>query len=201
MNLSIAISWVLSIPLKPYSGMVVPSMSYSTKAALLTITLTLGACLPIPEVLPERFEPRYLGTEKSWSSLDCSGKYERLFIEGAGPDFISMIIAPRYFPEKRLVELGITLRTDGALPFILESQNISVVPLNGSPPFTAHIISDPTPERILLGITARIENVALETMRVELPVLKIGTDIWRPSALELRPSAIINNIRLIPFNC
>lgn len=166
--------------------------------SLLAIGLVLSGCLPVPVVVPERLAPRYLGGEKSEGGMACSFKNEFLSIEG--PYRVNLNLSPRYFPERHLAVLEIRLITTGSRPFMLESQALSIVPLDAGPTQTINVSSSPLiPPLKPYEFEVRMENVSMAGMRVSLPVVKVGAETWRPGELELRP--VPATVRPLPFNC
>jgi len=159
--------------------------------------LGLAGCLPIPQVVPERLTPRYLGAEPVSVNMNCANTNEFMWIEG--PHSVGLRISPRYFPERRLGVLQMRLSALGPRQAMLESQDVAIVPVAGGPAGSARIVSGiETPQRTH-EFEVRFENLPAGTVRVGLPVIRIGTEVWRPADLELHPVGA--TLRPMPFNC
>lgn len=159
--------------------------------------IALAACLPIPQVVPERLTPRYLGAEAVSVNMNCANTNEFMFIEG--PDSVRLRVSPKYFPESRLAVLQMTLVALGPRLAMVESQEVAVVPIDGGPTRSMRIAATMNTPRKTHDFEMRIENLPPGPIRVGLPVIRIGTDVWRPADLELRPTGA--TLRPMPFNC
>lgn len=159
--------------------------------------MALAACLPIPQVVHERLTPRYLGTESVSVNMNCANTNEFMFIEG--PDAVRLRVSPKYFPESRLAVLQMTLVALGARPALLESQAVAVLLPSGGSAGSAPVVSTMSAPQKTYDFEMRIENLPPGSIRVGLPAIRIGTDLWRPADLELRPVGA--TLRPMPFNC
>jgi hypothetical protein len=159
--------------------------------------IVLAACLPIPQVVPERLTPRYLGSESVSAHMNCANTNEFMFIEG--PDAVRLRISPKYFPENRLAVLRMTLVALGSRQALMESQDVSVLGQDGGPARVVRIVSAMLAPQKTYDFDVRIDNLPPGPIRVGLPVIRIGADNWRPADLELRPTGA--TLRPMPFNC
>jgi hypothetical protein len=172
-------------------------MRFISLVVISAMSIALGACLPIPQIVPERLTPRYLGVEAVSVNMNCANTNEFMFIEG--PDSVRLRVSPKYFPESRLAVLQMTLVALGPRLALVESQNVAVVPVEGGPARSAHIVSTMSALGKTHDFEMRIENLPPGPIRVGLPVIKIGADSWRPADLELLPTGA--TLRPMPFNC
>lgn len=172
-------------------------MRFISLVVMLVMSIALGACLPIPQVVPERLSPRYLGVEAVSVNMNCALTNEYMFIEG--PDSVRLRVSPKYFPDSRLAILHMTLVALGPRPALMESQNVAVVPVEGGPARNVRIISTMSAPQKTYDFEMSIENLPRGPIRLGLPVIRIGVDIWHPADLELRPME--PTLRPVPFNC
>ena len=161
----------------------------------MAFSLVLSGCLPIPEVVPPRLEPHYLGSEKAEINMQCNLKHEAVWIRNA--DGLRMRITPLYFPDRQLAVLQFRILA-GTHPFIVDTQTpLAMAPLAGGA--TVLISLPPLPADKELEFQIRIESAPPGGMRISLPILETPVGKWQPGDLELRTRAA--TIRALPFNC
>ena len=164
---------------------------------LLLSAMALAACLPIPQGVPERLTPRYLGAEPVRVDMNCARTNEFMFIEG--PHSVRLRISPKYFPENRLAVLQMRLVALGPRPARVESREVAVVPISGGPTRSVPIAPAMDAPRKTHDFEARIENLPSGPIRVGLPSIRIDGETWHPADLELHPMG--TTLRPMPFNC
>lgn len=157
----------------------------------------LAGCLPIPQVVPERLAPRYLGMGPSEVEMNCARTNEFMFIHG--PHGVFLRVSPKYFPDARRAVLEMRLVAIQGRPALLESQEIAVTPANGGPVRTLAIASGMREPGRTYDFDVHIEDLPPGPFRVGMPRLRIGDEVWRPAAVELAPASA--TLRPMPFNC
>ena len=161
------------------------------------VGLALAGCLPIPQVVPERLTPRYLGPEPVSVNMNCANTNEFMWIEG--PHSVGLRISPRYFPERRLGVLQMRLVALLGRPAMLEPQTLAVVAGGGTSARSVAVVSDMSAPGKTYDFEVRIEDLPGGPVRVGLPRIRIGEEVWRPADLELVPAGA--TLRPMPFNC
>lgn len=157
----------------------------------------LAGCLPVPQVVPDRLTPRYLGTETARVDMNCAQTNEFMFIHG--PHGVFLRISPQYFPDARRAVLRMSLVAIQGRPALLESQEIAVTPGNGGPARTLAIASGMREPGRTYDFDVHIENLPQGPFLVGMPRLRIGDAVWRPAAVELASASA--TLRPMPFNC
>ncbi len=157
----------------------------------------LSGCLPIPQSVPERLTPRYLGTESTELNMNCANTSEFMFI--LGPHSVNLRVSPKYFPAERLAVLQMSLVAIQGRPALLPSQDVAMSPAAGGAVRSLSIVSPMTAPGRVHDFDIRIDNLPSGPVRVGMPRIRIGEEEWRPADLELVP--VGQTLRPMPFNC
>ncbi len=172
-------------------------MAMRSKFPVLVAGIFLAACLPIPQVVPERLTPRYLGTEPGEVNMNCAQTNEFLFIQG--PHEVRLRVSPKYFPDARRAVLQMSLVAIQGRPALLESQEVAITSARGDALGAVAIVSAMRAPGRTHDFDIPIEKLPQGVFRVGMPRIRIGDEVWRPAAVELAPASA--TLRPMPFNC